>query len=413
MIQIQRAQTASGQAIDLKIESHQTLTIDAKHLLLLPGLIDPHVHFRTPGLTAKEDWRTAAAASLAGGYTTVFDMPNTVPPTVTVADLQAKQALIDQQLAECGIPLRYQLFLGADKCYLDEIVRVKQAGVSIAGIKVFMGCSTGGLLIDDPDDLATIFRLAAEQDILVAIHAESESIIQQNKRQFPLPQPYRCHSRIRETAAAVVAVEQAIALVRRYGTRLYIVHVSTAAELTCIEQAKAEGLPVFAEVAPHHLFLTQADYEHLQGRAIMNPPLRTLSDQAALWQAIQTGVIDTIGSDHAPHRLAEKAKPYGECSAGVPGIETTLPLLLNAYHQGRLSLTQIVALTSARAQAIFRLNPTDDYTLVDLQCRQAVTAQNLKTKCQWSPFEGHILKGWPIKVVLQAQLYALGHTHLE
>ena len=407
MIHIRQAQTASGARVDLAISSDQAIQIDAQHLLILPGLIDPHVHFRTPGLEEKEDWRTAAAASLQGGYTCVFDMPNTVPPTISLKALQSKQALIDQQLSECGLPLRYRLFLGADKHYLNEIIRVKQAGIPIAGIKVFMGCSTGGMLIDDSATLEAVFRLAAEQDLLVAVHAESEAVIQQNRAQFPLPQSYAAHSCIRSTEAASAAVAQAIALVRRYGTRLYIVHVSTAAEIGQIAQAKGEGLPVFAEVAPHHLFLSQADYGRLEGRAIMNPPLRTAADQAALWQALREGVIDTIGSDHAPHRLAEKAKPYGDCPAGVPGIETTLALLLDAHQQGLLSLSRMVELTSERAREIFGLPTYEDYTLVDLALKRTVFDHNLKTKCGWSPFEGKVLQGWPVKLILNQQFYEL------
>jgi dihydroorotase len=407
MIEIRQANTPTGEKVTLRLKSEQSCVLEAQQLILLPGLIDPHVHFRTPGLTHKEDWHSAAEASLQGGYTQVFDMPNTLPPTTTLEALQAKQALIDQQLQACKIPLHYRLFLGADKHRLKEMIRVKQAGFPIAGIKIFMGCSTGGLLIQDPEDLASLFRIAAEQDLLVAVHAESESIIQQNRQRFPLPQPYATHSKVRDVAAAVQAVKEAIALVRRYKTRLYLVHISTAAEIDMIAQAKAEGLPVFAEVAPHHLFLTEANYETLQGKAIMNPPLRTQIDQAALWKAIQTGIIDTVGSDHAPHLLQEKTKPYGDCPAGVPGIETSLALLMNAYHQGLLSLERIAELTSKRAQAIFRLEDSEDYTLVDPQLSRSVKSANLKTKCGWSPFEGRILKGWPVQVILRRRVYPL------
>lgn len=410
MIHIQQVQTVGGQPINLTLESSQQSILDARHLHLFPGLIDPHVHFRTPGLEEKEDWKTAALASLNGGYTQVFDMPNTLPPTVTIEAFREKQNLIDQQLTACNIPLRYQLFLGADKHHLGEIRRAYQHELPIAGIKVFMGCSTGGMLIQDSKDLAEIFRLAAELDFLVAVHAESEAYIEQNRQQFPPPQPYYRHSQIRDSKVAVAAVEQAIALVRQYGTRLYIVHVSTQEELDKIVQAKSEGLPVFAEVAPHHLFLTELDYERLQGRAIMNPPLRSLRDQKALWQALNEGVIDTIGSDHAPHLLQEKQKAYGACPAGVPGIETTLALLLDAYNKGLISLSRVVTLTSKRAREIFRLPDCPDYTLVNLQLQQQVNAQYLSTKCQWSPFEGYNLQGWPVFVILKNQLYELGRS---
>jgi dihydroorotase len=404
MIKLNNVQTITGASENWDIPSEQSLSLDVSHLLKLPGLIDPHVHFRTPGLEYKEDWTTAAQASIKGGYTTVFDMPNTLPPTVTAQALAEKKALIDDQLQTVGIPLRYQLFFGADKQHFSEIARVQN---QVVGIKVFMGCSTGGLVIDDEDSLETIFKIAAENDLLVAVHAEDEQRLQQNARKYPLPQPYAIHSACRDETAAVIAVKKAIQLVRKYRTRLYILHVSTQQEIEQIAQAKAEGLPVFAETTPHHLFLTLTDYETLQGKAVMNPPLRAERHQQALFQAIKEGVIDTVGSDHAPHTSAEKARPYGQCPSGVPGIETTLALLLNAMHQNLLSLENIINLTSKRAESIFRLVPNQDAVLVDLQARRAVEEKNLKTKCHWSPFAGKILQGWPVYTILDNRLYDL------
>ncbi len=445
MIQINNIQTVNGSRQNLMIEGQQEITLEGKNLLLLPGLIDPHVHFRTPGLEYKEDWRTAAKASIKGGYTTVFDMPNTIPPTVTEHELEKKIALIDSQLKEIKIPLRYHLFFGADKHHLKEIKKVK---AQVIGIKVFMGCSTGGLVIDDEASLQAIFKLAAEEDMLVAVHAEDEQRLRENSKEWALysqqwnsrqgaakmkppecipihedgelsgntaenssaksiPQPYAIHSHIRDEKAASLAVKKAIDLVRNYGTRLYILHTSTRQELDLIAQAKAEGLPVFAETTPHHLFLSINDYDRLQGKAIMNPPLRALEHQKALWQAIQEGVIDTIGSDHAPHTTKEKTRPYGSCPSGVPGIETTLPLLLEAYHQGLLSLEKIVDLTYRRAQEIFKLKTYPDYVLVDLAAKRVVKESELKTKCQWSPFSGLTLRGWPVYTILNNYLYGL------
>ncbi len=404
MIQIKNAQTPSGVRQTLTIESQQEIIVDATNLLLLPGLIDPHVHFRTPGMEYKEDWRTAAKASIKGGYTTVFDMPNTIPPTVTEVELEKKIALIDSQLKDVKIPLHYHLFFGADKHHLNEIKKVKE---KVIGIKVFMGCSTGGLVIDDDKSLQAIFKLAAAENMLIAVHAEDEYRLQENSKKFNLPQPYSIHSEIRDEKAASIAVKKAIDLVRLYGTRLYILHTSTYQEIELIAQAKAEGLPVFAETTPHHLFLNTNDYDHLQGKAVMNPPLRTEEHQKALFQAIRDGIIDTIGSDHAPHTLEEKAKPYGACPSGVPGIETTLPLLLEAYHQGLLSLEKIKDVTHHRAKEIFSLATFPDYVLVDLQEVRVVKEINLETKCQWSPFAGCSLTGWPVYTILNNHCYAL------
>lgn len=404
MIQIKHIAMPDGSCQTLSLNSHQHITIDAQRLLLLPGLIDPHVHFRTPGLEYKEDWRTAALASIKGGYTTVFDMPNTLPPTVTQTALQEKKALIDKQLHDVHIPLRYALFFGADKQHLDEIKKVKD---HVIGIKVFMGCSTGGLVIDDDESLQAIFKLAAAEDMLVAVHAEDEQRLKENAKKFPLPQAYASHSLRRDETAAMIAVKKALELARSYGTRLYVLHISTQQEVELIANAKAQGISVFAETTPHHLFLSTEDYAHLQGKAVMNPPLRAIPHQKALWQAIRDGVIDTIGSDHAPHTLAEKAKPYGACPSGVPGIETTLPLLLNAYHQGLITLEKIVDLTSRRAQTIFRLPAFQDYTVVDLTETRVLDEQHLQTKCHWSPFHGYSLQGWPVYTILRHHLYDL------
>lgn len=402
MIRINDIQTIDGKKTNLIVENERELTLQADHLTLFPALIDPHVHFRTPGLEYKEDWQTAAQASIKGGYTTVFDMPNTLPPTITQELLKEKKQIIDQQLAKIGIPLRYYLFFGADKNHIHEIAKVKD---QVIGIKVFMGCSTGNLVIDDDESLAAVFKIAAENNMLVAVHAEDEHTMQENTKKFPLPQPYHIHSEIRNETAAKIAVSKAIALTREYGTKLYILHTSTQAEIDLIKQAKQEHLPVFAETTPHHLFLNETDYETLQGRGVMNPPLRTKTHQDALFAAIREGIIDTVGSDHAPHTPEEKDRPYGTCPSGVPGIETTLPLLLNAYHQNLLSLQQIVNLTSQNAQNIFQLPKNNDFVLVDLNKKMQVSEKNLKTKCGWSPFTGQELRGWPVYTILNGKIY--------
>lgn len=404
MIHIIKTRTIDGKIIDLTIPSTQEITIQGERLTALPGLIDPHVHFRTPGLEHKEDWRTAAKAAIAGGYTTVFDMPNTLPPTITAMRLSDKKNIIDTQLKEVGIPLRYHLFFGADKQHFSEIPLVKH---DIIGIKVFMGCSTGDLVIDDDESLQTVFEIAAKHDLIVAVHAEDEHRLKERKANYKGSMTYAAHSQIRDIEVARRAVEKAIQLTRLYGTRLYILHVSTGAELQLIKQAKQEGLPVFAETTPHHLFLDETAYDTLHGKAVVNPPLRLHHNQIELFNAIHEGTIDTIGSDHAPHTSSEKARPYGECPSGMPGIETTLALLLNAHHDNLLSLEEIVSLTSTRAKEIFRLPETKDLVLVDLNKEARVIESHLKTKCTWSPFAGRLLKGWPVYTILDGHCYDL------
>ena len=203
MISINNIQTVENKRQNIEIASNQQITIEASHLLLLPGLIDPHVHFRTPGLEYKEDWKTAAKASIKGGYTTVFDMPNTLPPTVTQIALKEKKALIEAQLKEAKIPLRYHLFFGADKHHLNEISKVKG---QVIGIKVFMGCSTGGLVIDDDESLQAIFKIAAKENMLVAVHAEDEYRLKENAKKNNGLLNYAIHSKIRDETSTAIAV---------------------------------------------------------------------------------------------------------------------------------------------------------------------------------------------------------------
>lgn len=404
MIKIQNARTPTGERVDIEIASAEERIIHADHLTCLPALIDPHVHFRTPGHEYKEDWHTGAQAAIHGGYSTVFDMPNTLPATITADLLNQKKALIDSQLKEIGIPLRYQLFFGADKNHLTELHKVKN---QVVGIKVFMGCSTGNLVIDDDESLHAVFAIAATQNMLVAVHAEDEHLMRHNAELYNGQQPYTVHSKIRNEEVAAKAVDKAITLARLYGTKLYILHVSSADELALIRQAKEERLAVYAETTPHHLFLDDSSYLQWGGKVVMNPPLRAKQHRYALLEAIHNGVIDTIGSDHAPHTVDEKSKPYGKCPCGVPGIETTLPLLLNAYHEEQLFLHEIVSLTSKRAQEIFSIEPNADVVLVDLEKTKTVVDQQLKTKCGWSPFAGRTLRGWPVYTVVKGHLFDL------
>ncbi len=391
-----------GEKQTLEIPSEQNITINASGLVAMPALIDPHVHFRAPGSEHKETWVTASQAAIQGGVTTVFDMPNNQPTCVTEKDLNDKIKLINLQLAQGGIPLRYYLYFGADKDHLDEIPKVKG---KVIALKIFMGSSTGNMLINDDAILERAFRLAAESDMTVAVHAEDEDIISQNKLTFKSISDPSVHSKIRSPDAAAKAVAKAIAVAKKTGVRLYILHVSTENELKLIRQAKSQGQPIFAEVAPHHLFLTEDDYEKWGCFVKVNPPLRTLKDQEEMWKALNDGTIDAIGSDHAPHTAQEKSLSYQEAPSGVPNIETTLPLLLNAVHEKKISLEKIAAITCKNIEAFFNLPPNEDLVLVDLNLSKKVENNHLKTKCGWSPFEGRILQGWPKYTILKNKVY--------
>ncbi len=363
----------------MKIKTHNNLEIEIDlpediqgNLIALPALIDPHVHFRTPGAEQKENWITGAQASIAGGVTTVFDMPNNSPSAVSSQLLEKKKKIIENQLQQISIPLNYHLYFGATKDNVEEIKKVKN---QIIGVKLFMDASTGDLLVDKLEDQEKIFKTCAELNLLLAVHA-------------------------------VTSAERAIELAKKYHTKLYICHVSTKKEIDLIRQTKTEGFEIYAEVTTHHLFLTENDHERLGTLGKMNPPLHTIEDQKALWEAIFDGTIDTVGTDHAPHTLAEKDTPEAKAPFGVPGIETSLPLLLDAYNKGKITLEKIAQLTSLNAKKIFGVE-NNDWAVVDLDLEREVRNENLKTKCSWSPFAGLKLKGWPISTILNNKIYKI------
>lgn len=402
MIKIQNVQTLDGEIVDQLIPSSEKEVIDARGLTLFPGLIDPHVHFRTPGLEHKENWISGAQAAIGGGLTRVFDMPNTIPATITYERVLEKKRLIDSQLKQADIPLRYGLYLGADKNHFPEIERAKK---EIVGLKVFMGSSTGELLMDDEESLKKAFSLAKEEDLLLAVHAEDEQLLAKRKELFKGATDPAVHSKLRSREVAIEATRRALSLAKAYGTRLYLLHIGTKEEIELIAKAKKEGVTVFAETSPHHLFLTEEDYKKLGTKVQMNPPLRTKEDAESLWNAIHTGIIDTIGSDHAPHTLEEKKKPYGQAPSGIPGVETTLPLLLDAHHKKRISLEEIVRIMHWNILKIFRLEQSEDYVLVDLNKTKMVDEKKLKSRCGWSPYAGWELTGWPVYTIVQGRVY--------
>lgn len=377
------------------------ITIDGSNFLALPNLVDPHVHFRVPGMEDKEDWQHASRASFKGGITTVFDMPNTKPATTTLDRLQAKFTKIDEQLKEADLPLKYRLFFGADKNNFHQIPLVKD---DIVGIKVFMGASTGDLLMDDESSLHAIYAIAKAHGLLISLHAEDELIIRENAKKYVNETDFKYHSIIREPLAAEKAVELVIKLTEIYQVTSYILHVSTKEELDLVQSAKARGLPIYVETCPHYLFLDDSMYSNLNGRAKMNPPLRSLDNQKYLWQALNSGVIDTIGSDHAPHGLHEKLEPLCKCPSGVPGIETTLPLLITAWIQGKLTLSKIIELLHTNPNRIFNLPKNDDLVLVDIVNYHKLIDEEIASKCKWSPFSGINLTGFPRYVYTQNRL---------
>lgn len=369
----------------------------------LPLIIDPHVHFRVPGAEHKEDWVTATRAARAGGVGIVFDMPNTDPATDSRKRLVEKKTIIDKQIAESGYPLQYKLFFGATADNSEEIKGLRPD--EVAGVKVYMGSTTGDLLVDKDEDIKRAFQAARAADLLVAVHAEDEEMIKADSERLQSEKDFSVHSRARSKEAAAKAVERAIKIAREVGNKLYICHVSSAPELDLVRKAKQEGLPVFAEVCTHHLFFTTENYEQLQGKVKMNPPIRNQEDIEALWQGLNDGTVDTLGTDHAPHTLEEKAQEVWETPSGVPGIETLLPLMLNSVNQGKISLEKLGDLMHNNIVKIFELESPAGKTIIDMDLEREVRDEDLQTKCGWSPYAGMKLKGWPVEVVLEGEKY--------
>ncbi|MBE9178083.1 dihydroorotase [Oculatella sp. LEGE 06141] len=375
-----------------------TREIDADGLTLLPGVIDPQVHFRDPGLEHKEDLYTASRACARGGVTSFLEMPNTKPLTTTQTVLNDKLALA---ASKCLV--NYGFFIGATAENLPDLVTANPT----PGIKIFMGSMHGALLVDQKAALESIF---ANGSRLIAVHAEDQDRIRQRREQFAGHSDPAIHSQIQDNQAALEATQLAIGLSKKYHRRLHILHLSTADEAELLRHDKPAW--VTAEVTPQHLLLNTSAYETIGTLAQMNPPLRSPHDNDVLWQALLDGVIDFIATDHAPHTLAEKAQPYPNSPSGMPGVETSLALMLTQAVQGRCTVAQVSRwMSTAVAQAYGIPNKgaiapgyDADLVLVDLNTYRPVVREELQTKCGWSPFEGWNLTGWAAVTIVGGQV---------
>lgn len=373
---------------------------DARGLHVFPGVIDSHVHFREPGGEAKEDLETGSRAAVMGGVTAVFEMPNTNPPTVT------KEAMADKvKRATDRMFCDFAFFPGATKDNIDQLSELEQQP-GAAGVKVFMGSSTGNLLVDDPELLRELLMKVRRR---VSFHCEDEARLNARKT-LQLEGDPVSHSIWRDTEAAIMATRILLGLARETGARVHILHVSTGAEMALIAENRDHAT---AEVTPHHLLLpAAASYAGLGTRAQMNPPLREQEEVDKLWDALAQGIVDTVGSDHAPHLLEDKAKPYPASPSGMPGVQTLVPLLLNAVSEGRLSLPRFVDLTShgpARVHGIAGKGRIADgfdadLTLADLSEIREITDGWIASRCGWTPYAGHSVTGWPKATIIRGRV---------
>ena len=368
--------------------------IDATGLTLLPGVIDPQVHFREPGLEHKEDLFTASCACAKGGVTSFLEMPNTRPLTTTQAALDDK---LRRAAEKCLV--NYGFFIGATAELLPDLLNANPT----PGIKVFMGSMHGDLLMDDAANLEAVF---AKGDRLIAVHAEDQARINQRRQEFAGVTDIAVHSQIQDNQAALLATQLAVKLSKKYQRRLHILHLSTGEEAEFLRESKPSW--VTAEVTPQHLLLNTSAYETIGSFAQMNPPLREPRDNEILWQALRDGVIDFIATDHAPHTLAEKAQTYPNTPSGMPGVETSLPLMLTQAVEGRCTVAQVANWMSTAVAKAYKipnkgkitLGFDADLVLVDLEKYRPVVREEMASKCGWSPFEGWNLTGWPVVTIV-------------
>jgi dihydroorotase len=372
--------------------------ISIRGLTVLPGLIDPQVHFREPGLTHKEDLATGTASAVKGGVTSVFEMPNTDPPTTTEAALQDK---LERALGRAWCD--YAFFVGATEENAGALAGLERLP-GCAGVKLFMGSSTGTLLVGEGEGVEAVLRGGKRR---VAVHAEDEARL---RERLPLVRDSGdpgLHPVWRDEETAFRASLRLLTLARRCGRPVHLLHVTTAEEMDLLAWHKDIAT---VEVTPQHLTLVAPDcYRELGTLAQMNPPIREARHRDALWRGIAEGIVDCLGSDHAPHTREEKCRSYPTSPSGMPGVETMLPLMLDHVAAGRLSLERLVDLTAAGPARVYGIvgkgriavGYDADLVLVDPKLRKILSADRLASRCGWTPFEGRQVSGWPVMTILR------------
>ncbi len=382
--------------------------IDLEGKTIIPGLIDGHVHVRDLGHSDKEDWLSASRAAIAGGITTIFDMPNNKPPTINLKNLNMKREVARKAL------VNYKFNLGVTGHNLPDVTEIlKSQPGDIAALKLFLAGSSANEFVEDIDQIKRIFDLSLQFDLPVIIHTELQKCIEKHQKLYPQPDIFY-HNAIRHRDCANAGTELVIQLAKAIGNKIYIAHTSTAEEIEIIRQNKSKA-SIFCEVTPHHLLLNQTVLATAGNYAKVNPPIRTLEDNKALWQGIADGTVDTIGTDHAPHLLAEKLKAYKLAPSGFPGLETALPLLLNEVNNGRLTLKKLIELTAHNPAKIFNLSHTGqiktgfaaDLCVVDMDKKCLINPDKFYTKAKYSPYAGITVKGLPVMTIINGKIYNL------
>lgn len=372
--------------------------IDATGLHILPGVIDSQVHFREPGLDHKEDLETGSRAAVMGGVTAVFEMPNTNPLTTGETELADKVRRGHHRM-HCD----FAFWVGGTRDNARDVADLERLP-GAAGIKVFMGSSTGSLLVDDDEGVAAILGKTRRR---AAFHSEDEFRLNERKG-LRVPGDPSSHPVWRDETVALRCTQRLVAIARANGARIHVLHISTGAEM---EYLAARKDIASCEVTPHHLTLSAADYATLGTLLQMNPPVRDDSHRTRIWQGVAEGVADILGSDHAPHTLEEKAKPYPQSPSGMTGVQTLVPIMLDHVATGRLSLARFVDMTSAGPARLFQIASKGriaagydaDFTVVDLKRRAVITNDWIASRCGWTPYDGKSVTGWPVGTIIRGR----------
>lgn len=375
-------------------------TIDCRNLHVLPGLIDAHVHLRDPGDPAVETLETGTKAAVLGGLAAVFDMPNTAPSITDRERLDWKRGYLEGR-AWCDVGL----YVGASKKNIAELAAL-ELQPNVCAVKVFAGSSTGDLLVEDDASLEAVMRSGRRR---ICYHSEDEYRLQERKPLFTSGQPHRNHMVWRDVECAALGTRRLMALARRTGRPAHILHVSTAEELDYLKDYRDVAT---VEVLLNHLTQTDEAYDRLGGYAVMNPPIRDRRHLEAAWAAVRNGTVDVVGSDHAPHSRNAKERPWPDCAAGLTGVQTIVPLMLDHVTSGRLSISRLVDLMCAGPARVYGVvgkgrlaaGYDADFTLVDLKRQRRIEESWIVSPCGWTPFAGQVCTGWPVGTIVRGRV---------
>ena len=375
-------------------------TIEAKGLIVLPGCIDTQTHFREPGSTDTEDLHSGSKAAIVGGITSVFEMPNTNPPTSTKKEFQKKL-----DLAKNRMYCNYAFYFGATADNANELADLKNLE-GCCGIKLFAGSSTGNLLVADEKDIETVFQNSSK---VVAVHSEDEEILNINKKLIKKGDVHS-HPIWRSEECAISSTRRIVKIAERYNKKAHVLHITTKQEIDFLSQHKGN---ITFEITPQHLTIYAPEcYDKLGTYAQMNPPLRDKSHYDRLWYAVKNNLNDTIGSDHAPHLKVNKDKEYPNSPSGMPGVQTLMPVMLNHVNDGKLSLNQLINLVCENPIKIFGIKNKGfikkgydaDLTIIDMKKIIEIKNENIESKCGWTPFDGYKFKGTPVFTIINGKV---------